>query len=215
MRRKQWAPLALVLLLASCAADGGSSGTGITSVEGNVATIQRTGAMASALTAATPTGLGGIAVTVEGTDAAAETNADGDFVVRGKFEGRATLRFERAADAVDADMTIVVPLGGTLTLHDVQIDVAAQAAAAANRHVVFDALISGADCVAGTLSLVSVSNEEGAYVYRVDLTTTFLHDAAATVVACEQLRAGDRVHVEAIARPDGTFGNADVEVERE
>ena len=127
MHRTQWVLLALVMLLASCAADGGSSGTGITSVEGNVATIQRDGAMmAAALMAAPTTNLAGITVTVEGTSAAAETDAGGRFVVRGTFEGRSTLRFARAADAVTAQMTVVVPLGGTMTLHDVQLDVAAE-----------------------------------------------------------------------------------------
>ena len=111
-------------------------------------------------------------------------------------------------------MTIVVPLGGTMTLHDVQIDVAADAAVAQNSHAVFDALVAGADCDGHTLSLVSVGDEEGGYVYTVDLTTTFVHDRSGTLVDCANLRAGDRVHVEASSHPDGTFGNADVEVER-
>jgi len=214
MHRTQWVLLALVMLLASCAADGGSSGTGITSVEGNVATIRRDGAMMAALMAAPTTNLAGITVTVEGTSAAAETDAGGRFVVRGTFEGRSTLRFARAADAVAAQMTVVVPLGGTMTLHDVQLDVAAETGVADNRHAVFDALVQETDCAGDTLSLVSVSHEEGGYVYMVDLSTTFLHDGSGTAVDCAQLRAGDRVHVEATSQPDGSFTNADVGVER-
>jgi len=207
----------LVMLLASCATDGGSSGTGITSVEGNVATIQRDGAMMAAALMAAPTpttNLAGITVTVEGTSAAAETDAGGRFVVRGTFEGRSTLRFARAADAVTAQMTVAVPLGGTMTLHDVQLDVAAETAVADNRHAVFDALVQETDCAGHTLSLVSVSHEEGGYVYMVDLSTTFLHDGSGTAVDCAQLRAADRVHVEATSQLDGSFTNADVEVER-
>jgi hypothetical protein len=215
MHRRQWIPLVLVMLLASCATDGGSSGTGITSVEGNVATIQRDGAMmAAALMAAPTTNLAGIAVTVEGTSAAAETDAGGRFVVRGTFEGPSTLRFGRAADAVTAQMTVFVPLGGTMTLHDVQLDVAAETAVADNQHAVFDALVQETDCAGHMLSLVSVSHEEGGYVYMVDLSTTFLHDGSGTAVDCAQLRAGERVHVEATSQPDGSFTNADVEVER-
>jgi hypothetical protein len=214
MRRKPWAFLALVMLLVSCATDGGSSGTGITSVEGNVAGIANGGATMSALATGTPTNLAGIEVIVEDTPAAAETDADGRFVVRGKFDGRATLRFRRAADALSAQMTIVVPRGGTLTLHDVQIDVAADAAVAANRHAVFDALVAGADCGAGTLSLVSIGGAESGYVYKVDLASAFIHDGDGTAVDCGELRASQRVHVEAVARPDGSFQNADVEVEQ-
>ena len=214
MHRRQWIPLVLVTLLASCATDGGSSGTGITSIEGNVATIQRDGAMMAALMAAPTTNLAGITVTVEGTSAAAETDGGGRFVVRGTFEGRSTLRFARAADAVTAQMTVAVPLGGTMTLHDVQLDVAAETAVADNRHAVFDALVQETDCAGHTLSLVSASHEEGGYVYMVDLSTTFLHDGSGTAVDCTQLRAGDRIHVEATSQPDGSFTNADVGVER-
>ena len=214
MHRRQWIPLVLVTLLASCATDGGSSGTGITSIEGNVATIQRDGAMMAALMAAPTTNLAGITVTVEGTSAAAETDGGGRFVVRGTFEGRSTLRFARAADAVTAQMTVAVPLGGTMTLHDVQLDVAAETAVADNRHAVFDALVQETDCVGHTLSLVSASHEEGGYVYMVDLSTTFLHDGSGTAVDCTQLRAGHRIHVEATSQPDGSFTNADVGVER-
>ena len=214
MHRRQWIPLVLVTLLASCATDGGSSGTGITSIEGNVATIQRDGAMMAALMAAPTTNLAGITVTVEGTSAAAETDGGGRFVVRGTFEGRSTLRFARAADAVTAQMTVAVPLGGTMTLHDVQLDVAAETAVADNRHAVFDALVQETDCVGHTLSLVSASHEEGGYVYMVDLSPTFLHDGSGTAVDCTQLRAGDRIHVEATSQPDGSFTNADVGVER-
>ena len=217
MHRTQWVLLALVMLLASCAADGGSSGTGITSVEGNVATIQRDGAMMAAALMAAPTpttNLAGITVTVEGTSAAAETDAGGRFVVRGTFEGSSTLRFARAADAVTAQMTVAVPLGGTMTLHDVQLDVAAETAVADNRHAVFDALVQETDCAGHMLSLVSMSHEEGGYVYMVDLSTTFLHDGSGTAVDCAQLRAADRVHVEATSQLDGSFTNADVEVER-
>jgi len=111
-------------------------------------------------------------------------------------------------------MTVFVPLGGTMTLHDVQLDVAAETAVADNRHAVFDALVQETDCAGHTLSLVSVSHEEGGYVYMVDLSTTFLHDGSGTAVDCTQLRAGDRVHVEATSQPDGSFTNADVGVER-
>jgi hypothetical protein len=205
----RFALLALVMLLASCSTDGGSSGTGITSVEGNVAAVHGDGA-AAASTASTA----GIDVTVDGTSAGASTDAAGRFVVRGKFEGRATLHFQRAADAVDARMTIVVPRGGTLTLDDVQVDVATAEATADRRHAVFDAQVTNADCAAGTLALVSVGGGEGAYVYALDLASSFVHDADGTAVACGDLRAGERVHVEATARMDGTFGDGDVTVER-
>ncbi len=213
MRTMKRALLALAMLLASCASDGGSSGTGITSVEGNVVAVQRDGAMTSAAASGLST-FAGIQVIVEESHAAAETDAAGRFVVRGKFDGRVTLRFERRVDGLGAHMTIVVPRGGTLTLHDVEIDVAADAAVAADRHAVFDARVSGADCDAGTLSLLSIGDDESGYRYEVDLASAFVHDGDGTAVACGAVRAGERVHVEARARPDDTFGNADVEVER-
>jgi hypothetical protein len=201
------------MLLASCASDGGSSGTGITSIEGNVAGVQRDGATTAAAAVGTSS-VAGIEVIVEQTQAAAATDAAGRFVVRGNFEGRVTLRFQRATDALIAHMTIAVPRGGTLTLHDVQIHVDADAAVAANRYGVFDARVTAADCGAGTLLLVSVGADESGYVYEVDLGSAFVHDADGTAIECGAVRAGERVHVEASARPDGTFGNADVEVER-
>jgi hypothetical protein len=213
MRTKRLAVLPLVMLLASCSTDGGSSGTGITSAEGNVAGV-RQGAAISALTTSTITAVEGIDVIVAGTSAVGETDAAGRFVVRGKFEGRVTLSFHRAGDGLAAHMTIIVPAGGTLTLRNVQIDVGSEAAVAESQHAVFDARVVAVDCGARTLSLASVGGDEGGDAYTLDLDGSFVHDGDGIAVDCGGLQRGDRVHVEGAVRADGTFGEADVGVER-
>jgi hypothetical protein len=50
-------------------------------------------------------------------------------------------------------------------------------------------------------------------VYVVDLDTSSLHDANGMPVACEQLTVGEAVRLAGSVNVDGTFGNADIEVE--
>jgi hypothetical protein len=212
MSWKRLALLPLVIALASCSMDGGSSGTGITTAEGNVAGIQRDQMMGSDVTTSTRTAVEGIQVVVEGTDAAGETDSDGRFVARGTFNGHGTLLFRRADDDLMARMDINVPAGGTLTLHDVQIDLPQEQALAASQDVVFDALVSGTDCTRQALYLASLQNADGDATYTLHLETSSLRDRHGNPVACGDVQDGDRVHVQGAAYRDGTFGAAEVQV---
>ena len=107
----------LVFLMAGC--DGGSRGSGITTAQGNVdsvQTAQRGGGSAAKptalarlrallpvfATAHAQAGVQGIRVFVEGTSVADETDANGFFALRGDFEGFVTIRFKRTVDGASA-----------------------------------------------------------------------------------------------------------------
>lgn len=199
MSWKRLVLLPLMIVLPSCSMDGGSSGTGITSAAGDVIGM---------------THPEGIQVVVEGTDLMGETDTDGRFVVRGRFEGRVTLDFRRAGDALMAQFPITVPLGGSLTLHGVQIDPSEPHATVASEDIVCDALVEETACETQAVMLVSLGNPDGGYTYTLHLDGSSLHDRHGAVVACEDLQAGDRLSLQGSAAYDGSFSDADVEVSR-
>jgi hypothetical protein len=197
-----WKHMALVpvlMTLAACAQDGGSSGTGISTAEGNVVSV-----------ASARTGTQGIQVTIEGTDAKDQTDADGLFRVRGQFAGTVTLRFTRTDDGVTASLPITVPAGGHLTLTDVRLDAASHEATAGNAAVVFDGLIAAVDCSGQLLTLLSEADESRTHTYVLELDTSSLIDRDGNPVACATLVAGDRAHVEGAVGQAGTFYRATV-----
>jgi hypothetical protein len=212
MSWKRLALLPLVMLLASCA-DGGSSGTGITTAEGNIVDVRRD-PMASAALASTRTAVEAIHVSVEGTDAEGETDSDGRFAVRGTFDGSATLLFRRADDGLMAQIAISVPAGGTLTLTDVEIDVSQEHATAASQYVVFDALVAGTNCAKQAIYFISLKNAEGSGTYTLHVESSSLHDRHGDPVACSDVQDGDRAHVQGAVDDVGTFSGAEVQVDR-
>ena len=212
MSWKRLALLPLVMALASCA-DGGSSGTGITTAEGNVVDIQRDQTTASEGVTSTRTAVEGIQVIVEGTNAESETDADGRFVVRGKFDGRASLLFRRADDGLMARIAISVPAGGTLTLNDVKIDLSQEQATAASQYVVFDALVAGANCAKQAIYLISLRSAESSGTYTLHVESSSLHDRHGNPVACSDVQDGDHAHVQGVVDSDGAFSGAEVQID--
>jgi len=220
----------LVLLMAGC--DGGSRGSGITTAQGNVdsvQTAQRGGGSAAKptalarlrallpvfATAHAQAGVEGIRVFVEGTSVADETDADGSFVLRGEFDGVVVIRFQRAADAPSAAIAVNAPAGGTLTLNDVRIDERSGEATAQTQGVVFDGLVSDASCSTQTVHMVSRHRSPtDTDVYTVRLATSSLHDVQGEPVPCEALVEGDLLRLQGTVNDDGTFGNADIVLER-
>jgi hypothetical protein len=220
----------LVLLMAGC--DGGSRGSGITTAQGNVESVQaaRRGGGSAAkrtalarlraplpvfATAHAQADVEGIRVFVEGTSVADETDADGSFVLRGEFDGIVTIRFQRAADAASAAIAVNAPAGGTLTLNDVRIDERSGEATAQTQSVGFDGLVSDASCSTQTVYMVSRQRSPtDTDVYTVRLDTSSLHDARGTAVPCESLVEGDLLRLQGTVNDDGTFGNADIVRER-
>ena len=204
MNRMRILSLLLVVALAGCAFDGGQRGSGITSAEGNVASVQNDGGR----------GVAGIHVTVEGHDLETETDESGHFVVRGQFDGLTALRFERPEDGVTARLEINAPAGGTMTLHDVHIDAHSGTAMVAVLAVFFEGTIVRIDCGAARLTLASTQREpEDTDTYVVDLRSSTLRDRDHQSVECSALHPDDRLAVDGFFANDGTIGNADVIVE--
>ena len=230
LRSKSILALLLVLSLAcwSCGSDGGSRGSGITTeAEGNVASVQiaalgkppsRTPLARLARwfriepAASADTGLEGISVIVEGTNFTTATDANGFFAVRGAFESDVSILFQRAEDNLSARVAVNIPAGGTLTLNNVHIDNRSGQAAPASQGVDFEGLITESDCAGQTLTLVS--SQRGPLdtdSYTVRLGSSSLEDRNGNPISCQDLRIGERVHVNGMVNADGTFGNAVVQ----
>ncbi|HZR81157.1 MAG TPA: hypothetical protein VFD92_08665 [Candidatus Binatia bacterium] len=203
MTWRRLASLALVLAVFCLGCDGGSSGTGITTAEGIVASVDP----------ATDGSLAGIRVAVEGTDIAGTTDENGFFRVQGDYDSEVTFLFTRASDQVSARLSVNVPAGGTLTMEAVRIDAARGVAVAERQDVAFDAIIAGIDCAHDLLSLVSQQKPNDGDEYIVDLPTAQIHDPAGNEIACGALETGTRAYATANVYPDGTFGHADIVIE--
>lgn len=221
MKLRRLALLGLALLASSCAIDGGSSGTGITTVtEGNVASVVATAASAPGMVqsfaegaaSAASSGLAGIEVSVDGTDLRDETDAAGTFRLSGDYESEVTIRFVRAQDHLEASLAVNVPAGGTLGLADVTLDAVTGTATPAAQSVSFDGTITGVDCGAGELQLVSAQRPDDGDLYVVRLAGSSIVDGAGRPVACTDLVTGENASVSGSVETDGTFGDATIEV---
>jgi len=191
--------LALALSLAAC--DGGSRGSGITTAEGNVESLQA---------AETAAGVSGIRVAVEGTDVADETDAAGSFSLRGRFEGDVVIRFALPNGGA-ARIPVNAPAGGLLTLERVHLDADSGQASAASQSVVFEALVVGVDCDGSELELVSRHRSAvDTDVYDVRLEDSSIRDAAGSSLSCADLHAGDALDLSGSVNEDGTFGHAEM-----
>jgi hypothetical protein len=232
MKRTRSALLCSCLLSAIAACDGGSRGSGITTAQGNVESVQtalrgsaggpaRTALarLRSLLAVAAPAyaqnALEGIRVSIEGTPLAAQTDADGVFTLRGNFEGVMVIRFQRDGDAASAAVTVNAPAGGTLTLNDVRLDERSGLASARSQGVLFEGLVADASCADAAVRLVSPHRSRtDTDVYTVRLDTSTLHDPQGAPVACESLVEGDRLRLDGTVNDDGSFGHADILRER-
>jgi hypothetical protein len=202
MKWQGLALLGLALTLGAC--DGGSSGTGITTLTvGNVARVVAASAPPS-------DSLAGIAVSIDGTDVRDQTDASGAFRLSGDYASEITVRFARAADGLDASLGVNVPAGGTLGLNDVILDAANGTAAAADQSVSFAGTVTGVDCTRGELELVSRQRPDDGDVYVVELASSTIVDQAGHVVPCSAVATGDGATVSGSVNPDGTFGDATV-----
>lgn len=203
MRWKPAASLLLSLALSACA-EGGGRGSGIfASVLGNVTSMQT----------AARTDVEGIRVRVAGTGAKDQTDANGNFAVAGDFEGMVNLVFQLPNGGGEGRMTLNVPAGGTLTLNNVRIDTQQEVAIAETQAVDFEGTIAAIDCRALTLTMVSIHESPGdvdQYVLRLD--TSSVRDPQGNLVPCEQLRDGEEATVRGFVNPDGTFGDATVQL---
>jgi hypothetical protein len=199
--------LLIALLAAAWAAgcggtisDGGQSGTGISTIRGNVVA-----AMGTQLE------LADIRVSVTDTTLTTHTDAGGRFELRGSTSGAAELRFERARDGLFARTDVVIPAGGVLELSEVELDPDDDEARPRMRRVEFEGFVASLDCAGGTIVMVAKEDEAGSE-FTVDVASATIR-ADDMRVTCGDVRVGDRVQVEA-ETPDGsTLINATVVLE--
>jgi len=200
-RWRAWAACWLVIL-ASCASDGGQRGTGITVAEGNVVSVQASAPVAD---------VGGIDVSVEGTELRTTTDADGNFTLRGDFAGDTALRFERTPDVAGIRLAVSAPAGGRLGLRDVVLDASAGSATAGTVEVEFEGNVDTLACDDARITLTSVHHAaDDLETYVVDLTSSTLHDRGGLPLTCTDLDVGDRLDVDGVFVSDGTIANADL-----
>ncbi|HEY2388210.1 MAG TPA: hypothetical protein VGK30_14710 [Candidatus Binatia bacterium] len=196
--------IALLCGAAACA-DGGQRGSGITFAAGNVASVD--GSTAS---------LGGIHVTVAGTDLATDTDDGGRFSVHGRFAGDTMMVFARAvgAETLEARLNVNIPAGGTLTARDLQLSSMTGEALPAALQVAFEGRIVMLACDAGRVTLVSTQRDPSDDdTYVLILQGSNLHDRQGRPRTCAELALDDRLRVDGFFAADGTIGNADVIVQ--
>lgn len=228
-RRRMWLAPVCLLVLAAC--DGGSSGTGITVAQGNVASA------ATALRSAPRAGrersrlarvldilrLEGearargpfeeIRVTIEGTSLSTESDAQGLFSLRGDFAGPVGMIFQLPDGGPSARLVITVPRGGEVTLTNVHVDAGAGQASADSQRVRFGGLVRDTDCSRQLATMVSRQTPNDGNAYRVDLDAASVRDNAGNGLGCEDLTAGDAVDVDGEVNDDGDIEADSVELD--
>jgi hypothetical protein len=233
MNRRPAALLLLMLALSACA-EGGTRGSGITTLLGNVQAVQTAARPRQpssgmerlladvraffdidvAAVARARTAVEGIDVSVEGTGAHDRTDANGEFTVQGHFDGSITVVFELPEGGGQARIPLTVPAGGRLTLNNVTIDPEQEEASAETQDVDFDGTIIGIYCQSLTIRMVSSQEAPGdTDQYTVRLDTSSVRDVHGNTLACEDIPEGARASVQGMVNSDGTFGNATVQLE--
>ncbi len=224
--------LGCLLLAAGCSSsDGGSSGTGISTVQGNVASTQsamrpqrRLGATWLArvmsfihfeTSAVADSAVGDITLTVDGTGISTQTDSAGNFVLRGSFDGPFELAFNRAEDNLAASLAVSVPKGGTLTLTNLQLDGRSGRVSADRRHVEFDGVVVNADCGQGILTVVSRAAPDDGHRYAVHLGNAAVTDEQGRSRRCADLGNGSFVHASGELRDDLGYDSESVELQND
>jgi len=224
------ASLGCLLLAAGCSSsDGGSSGTGISTVQGNVASTQsaarlprRNGTtwLAAVMRlvrletiVVADSGVGDITLTADGTGISTKTDSAGNFVLRGSFGGPIELAFNRAEDNLAATLAVSVPKGGTLTLTNLQLDGRSGQVAADSRHIEFDGVVVNADCGQGILTVVSRAAPDDGNRYAVHLGNSAVTDEQGRSRHCADLGKGSFVHASGELRDDLGYDSESVELQ--
>jgi len=221
--------LVLLVVLCGCSAsDGGSSGTGLTSVTGNVVNAQ-TSSLRSARpltwlarlrsllavggTAIAQNPVENIRVSIEGTNIAGSTDANGFFVLEGDFAGPIGMRLERPDDRISVRLVIVVPNGGALTLSNIRIN-GTQVGVDSER-VTYDGVVVSTNCAGDLADTVSSRTPDDGNVYRVHLSEASLQDVTGAPIPCSNLRGSQIVRVDGSIRPDGDVDADEVKVDED
>jgi hypothetical protein len=222
-KRRRWIGVGLLLCtfaLTSCAGGGGSTGTGITTAQGNISGAQtalldaprRAGSwLAKALSFIRPlraveaaSGVENVTVRVAGTNLSSVSDANGAFSLKGDFGGPITLTFERQGSGRLVRLAIDIPTGGTLTLNDVELDERSGEASAAARNLDFDGVVTASNCPTGTIDMVSEVTPDDGNHYPVNVQSATLRDSTGQPIQCGDLASGDVLSVQGQVRDDGS-----------
>jgi hypothetical protein len=214
------------MMFASVACDGGSSGTGITTAQGNVSGAQSalrrrkpTTGLARLLrwpwleaVASAKTGLEDIVVRVEGSSLETRTDSEGFFVLRGDFAGPVGFLFS-VPDGSTARLVVTVPRGGEVTLDDVVIDARSGEASADRQQVQFSGLVRAIHCAQNSTRVVSQRSPGDGNSYVVDLSNAAIHDSSGRSLTCAELSSGQSVEVVGEVGEDGEIAAEDFSVD--
>lgn len=195
---------AVLTVLAGCAADGGSTGTGISAVvSGNVSAVEdATGDMA---------GVSDLRVSIDELPGVEDTTDDaGSFELSGEFAGAFTLRFSTPDRSVT--QPIDVPAGSVVVLENIAIgrrDVRVSVA----RQLGFFGTVALTDCTAGDLLVDDRGASPRQFLVRIT-EETIIVGGDGEPLACGEIVAGDAIAVEgAIRLSDRTIEAATLTIE--
>jgi hypothetical protein len=191
MRARWVACIAFTAVFVGCAADGGPTGTGIsTLIRGNVIAVESSTGTSDPNTTA-------VRVTIDEMPGIEDTtNAAGDFDLSGTFSGLLIVRF--TAVDVSATQALDVPAGSEIVLSDVVVGPRAIRLRAA-RQMGFLGSIALVDCEAGDLLIDDRAPRKNQFLVRL-VPDTILVDGDANAVACSALKTGSPVAIEGVIR---------------
>lgn len=226
MRRHVSTILLLAVVITGCSGNGGSTGTGVSQLTGNVSSLEsakrisegsgsrlawidRIGAWFRPTgTAHAQTSLEGIRVAIVEFGLETTTDAGGSFAISGGFADRLTVSFDREEDGVSGTVDVRVPLGGRLALEDVRIE--GNQAVPAARRLDFEGVLVERNCPGNALFVASRFDPDGP-VFEIRVDTSSIRDRQGRPFDCEDLVGGDPLDVRGFVEDDGRVGNAEVD----
>ncbi len=209
---------ASIPLLGSCAGGGGSTGTGISVAEGNIASStaslvppgqgSRLARLARRLLAGVDSAeaagtVANVTVSIDGAGVSAVSDFSGAFSLRGDFGGPITISFHLPSGPI-VRLQTTLPTGGTLVLNNVRLDAGSGRAEPDSQNLAFEGVVTGANCSGGRLSMVSSSAPGDGNSYPVDVEGATLQDSDGKAISCGNLAAGDVLTVEGDVGDDGS-----------
>jgi hypothetical protein len=190
---------ALVTALAGCSADGGPTGTGISSISGNV--IEVTAGTDNQQQLTEP--IAGVRVSIDEAPGIEDaTDTEGNFELTGDFAGAVTLRF--TTERVSATQGLNVPGGSAIVLENVEIGPRGVRIGAA-RQLGFFGEIAFVDCDTGDILVNDRRPHANQFLVRLS-SETLIVNGDGSPLSCDDLAEGDPVAIQgAIRLADGTI----------
>ena len=144
-------------------------------------------------------GLGGVTVSVSGTDKSTMTDGSGNFTLTGLTVGSVTLQFDRADIHARGQVTLATGGLNTMTISIVGTRAVTSGIGHAGEEI--EGLVQAVDTGAGTLTVLD--QRLGAVVVHVDANTVVRKGDASFLLS--GIQVGMRVHVKALQQDDGSY----------